>query len=206
MEAVPVAPARTSWMSVARKSLWGTGGRRLWSADETWPVQGSVPPRMPSVPVGETINDPALCQYMHKRHGVLSDVVAGESARWGRRYVHVDDTRGRLLYAKRPSRTGEDTAFALSLSDVSSVRALPSFVGGPTPHCFEIVQAPHKLVLAASDEQECERWVGALRNRVEHWKVRADRECGPRALPNVQRNGRLNLDQLWRIEGCRSAW
>ena len=188
-------------------SLWG--GRRsvrpLWPADETWPVQGAVPPRVPSVPPGETINDPALCQFMHKRHGVLSDLVAGERAKWGRRYVHIDDTRGRLLYAKRPSQTGDDTAFALSLSDVSSVRALPTFVGGP-PHCFEICQAPHKLVLAASDEHECDRWVSCLRNRVEHWKVRADRENGPRAVPNVQRDGRLSRDQHWRIEGCRAAW
>jgi hypothetical protein len=177
--------------------------RPLWPPDEEFPVErDNGEHKTPSVPAGETPDDPRLQQWMAKRHGTCAGLVPGEKAVWGRRYVTIDDRRGRLNYEKKEFLGSREVAFSVPLQDVTSVRALPMFAtGDPTRHQFEVQCAPHRLVLGVRDEREMNEWVGSLQSRVEHWRRKAD-ESGQRAVPNFARDSK----QPWLFSGCRPAW
>lgn len=188
--------------SARRRGLWGGGAstssqRPLWSKDEEWPTETSLPERTETVPPGAQ----PLSRYMRKRHGVL-DWNLERKAEFATRYVHVDDMNGRIYYTGNPNLKEK---VALSLGEVASVRALPKVEAGDD-FCFEVACRPHRLVIAARNARDCEHWVSGLRSRCALWKTKFEREVGPRALPNVRRDGRIDPQRPWRIEGARSAW
>ena len=155
-------------------------------------------PDEPSVPSGEVPNDPHLSSWLEKRHGTTDGVAhAGEKVGWAKRFVSIDDSKGRLSYSSRDWLAGGLLlpSLVLPLQDVTSVRALPSVPGGGPQHCFEVTCAPHKLVLKVDAEDDVQRWVRALSCRVDHWRRKAS-EIGPlSAVPTFRRKG-----EPWRVE------
>ena len=143
-------------------------------------------------------------------------IVHGERARWGRRAVLVDDTRGTLDYMRTNLRPGDryfrypgkralhqemgtrEPSAAMPLSDVTAVRALP-FGGQHTGHCLELCCPPLNLVLQIEGEEERDRWVEGLRARVQHWKQKAAYEV-PTAAPVF---GDRDGGALWRMHKPR---
>ena len=148
------------------------------------------------MPAGEVPNDPTLCSWLDKRHGTTADIAHGEKVGWAKRFVSIDDCKGRLSYSSRDWMLGGLLlpSLVLPLQDVTSVCALPSAPGAPQ-HCFEVRCAPHKLVLSVDAEDDVQRWVRALSRRVDHWRRKAS-EVGPlSAVPTFRRRG-----ETWRIE------
>merc|ERR1719482_679810 len=88
---------------------------------------------------------------------------------WGKRWVHVNDQRGRLHIGKSQGKEGT-TVF--SLSEVSEIRALDPLdkAAGGAHFCFLVSQAPLSVVLRCRSEDECGRWVTALESRAELWR------------------------------------
>jgi hypothetical protein len=173
-----------------RSQTW----RHTFERDEPWPEerQPELASRPASIPDGEVPNDPRLRAFMLKRHGSMAGgVMHGEAASWGRRFVAVDDPRGRLQYSRRQTGLFSSPSLALALQDITHVRALPAF--GDCGHCLEVACPPHRLVLRVEEgEQRCQEWVQHLERRVSHWKKQARLTGPPTAVPN------------FRVQGCEA--
>lgn len=81
----------------------------------------------------------------------------------------MNDTFGRLNIGKKPGRDGSTV---ISLSEVSTIRALdpldPDADG--RMFCFMVSHAPISVVLRCRNDQDRQRWIAQLQQRVEVWR------------------------------------
>lgn len=103
---------------------------------------------------------------MRKHHRSGSDFWGSE---WGKRWVKVNDEKGRMHVGKRQDKEG-DTVF--SMSDVDEIKALKpeDTETAGLLHCFRVSQPPMHVVLQCSCEEERVKWIDGLRARVDYWK------------------------------------
>lgn len=131
-----------------------------------------------SVPEGEVANE--LRGVFLKRHGTTAQShrenfgrptsARTSQERWAKRYVSVDDHKGRLTYSARGANG--KPSLALPLQDITNVHAVPpSSTAGP---CLVVTCPPHTLVVQTESEETCSKWVGSIGRRVEHWKGKAE--------------------------------
>jgi len=113
--------------------------------------------------------------WMQKRHRSGTDFWGHE---WGKRWVWVNDEKGRMHVCKTKSRDASKGDIVFSMSDVSEIAPLQ-----PTDketagllHCFSVSQPPMHVVLHCADEQERRRWMEGLKARVLYWQEKRVQE------------------------------
>jgi len=115
-----------------------------------------------------TITDkPAKLEaWLHKRNKTGKSFLGGE---WVKRWVHINDERGRLHIGKKPGKDGT-TVFSLSeVSDVRNLDPLSKEADGEL-FCFTVSQPPISAVLRCRNDEERKAWVSSLLERAEHWR------------------------------------
>lgn len=105
--------------------------------------------------------------WLRKRH-------AGKplfGGQWSKRWVEINDERGRLHIGKKKGREGT-TVF--SLSEVSSMRSLEPTSKEADGHmfCFLVSQAPLQVTLRCRTSEESKLWMAQLSLRLEIWRER----------------------------------
>lgn len=176
--------------------------RRIFPGDEDWPAGDNIPNRdLPSVPDGERPNDRFLRGFLRKRHGTLADIGPHEQARWAQRFVWCDDFHGRLNYSHR---IYGEPSLAMSLQDVTKVRALPAANGEGL--CFEVSCPPHRLVLEAPEPELCQKWVTSIERRAAHWRRKAECDGNMTATPIFGAPAGADPAGCWRIKQARRVW
>ena len=178
--------------------------RRIFPRDEFYPEEQhpELASRMPSVPDGETAGDRYLKGYMRKQHGSLA-ACSNERNPWATRFVFVDDSKGRLYYARRQDMMNDPT-LGLPLQDVTGVRALPRV--GATEHCIEVECAPHRLVLQAYDGEHQAKVVRSIEQRVSRWRRKAEIDGVLTATPIFGVAEGAHPHQCWKLKQAVHVW
>ena len=119
------------------------------------------------------------------------------SSGWAKRWVHVNQQRGRLHIGKKPGKDGT-TVFALSDSiTLRSLEPLAKEAGGQF-FCFLISQAPISAVLRCADDAERKRWLSELTRLADEWREKRRNEDGAQdaavTLRTVRASGRTVED------------
>lgn len=113
-----------------------------------------------------TDRPPPLEAWMHKKNKNGKSFLGGF---WSKRWVSINDERGRLHIGKKAGKEGT-TVF--SLSELSSIRSLDplSKEADGELFCFTVSQPPLSVVLRCRDDDERRHWVSQLERRSEHWR------------------------------------
>lgn len=90
---------------------------------------------------------------------------------WSKRWVEINDERGRLHVGKKKGREGT-TVF--SIGEVSSIRPIEPTSKEADGHmfCFLVSQAPLQVILRCRTSDESKLWMSQLALRIERWRER----------------------------------
>ena len=122
--------------------------------------------------IGDPNAPPPAC-WMYKKNQAAGMC----PSKWSKRWVHVNEQRGRLHIGKKPGKEGT-TIF--SLSDSFTVKALEPLDKAADGQffVFEVRQAPIFAVLRCADDAERKRWVGDLKRLGDVWREKRRAEDG----------------------------
>lgn len=99
-----------------------------------------------------------LCGWVQKKHE--------SKAGYGKRYLYIDEDRGRLHVQKDKGKEGGNV---FSLDEISVQESLATDSDG---RCFTISASPLHVTLRAESELQLRMWVDGLRRRAEEWRRR----------------------------------
>lgn len=135
--------------------------------------------------IGDPNAPPACWMYKKNQGGGMF------SSKWSKRWVHVNEVRGRLHIGKKPGKDGS-TVFALSDSfTVTALEPLDKAADGQF-FVFEIRQAPIFAVLRCADDAERKRWVSNLRRLGDVWREKRRAEDGAQEAAVTVRTARAS--------------
>ena len=150
-------------------------------------ASGSVPPTPADTGADAGADtDTKVCKvlrgWLRKRHTSQRKL----APKWGKRFVHVDDTFGSLCYAHSETMTDSASRAVLHLRDVVSIET--GAATGLPPSGFLIRFRPQseeadeqQLVFAGEDREEARMWVNQLRARVRRWQVDGNKDTAAKA-------------------------
>jgi len=145
-------------------------------------------PSAPTIPAGAS---PQLSGFLKKMHRTRRPVWR----QWAKRYVKVDDYRGRVSVA---SGRYERAKTVCSLADVQVSVAQP-----PLAHAFVIKCGGVNLTVSASTDEELEHWLTNLQLRIDEWKRKRRTEGPEEAKPSF---GAAGEDIYWVRQAEDGTW
>jgi|UniRef100_A0A7S3BK62 hypothetical protein len=143
----------------------------------------------PPSPLVPENSSPKLSGWLGKQHS---------SRRWGKRFVDVDDYRGRLILTSKSRRPRDVCA----LQDIAICEALGDDANDVARHAFEIKCGGLHLTLDAHTGEDLRFWLVNLRARIAAWQDRAKSEGLAVAKPAFGAAG----EQEWLRPAADGTW